>query len=420
MVIALIGTSKARVWCLGLVSVAVVGAAIAAAGAGWYRVTRPDYRLRQGQKALLQGDLNRAEDFAQRLEESGHADEAHLLRGQSLLRRGRLNEAILEYNQIHQENQDVLGEASLIYGLGFLSVGDYIRAERLLRYVLTVRPQDLEAHRGLARICYDRGAMNQALVYLDKWSQLDDRDGEPHRWKAMIYKDIGIDSMAVENYQAALGRELPPQTRAQVVVELVEVLIKQRDYQQAISYLDEQFTAGESPPAVAELRAECLFFGQRRSGEAVALLQQARGNEAPSPHWLWLRSQLHADASELPAAIDLLQQALSADPHDIACRYSLAEAYERLGRRTEAAEERGRLEQSRRLLQQLSDLNREAADKPRDAQVRRRLADVCEKLGKLDMAQAWLRAARACGSAQESGITNQGSGIRNQENKPGG
>jgi tetratricopeptide (TPR) repeat protein len=385
---------------VGLVCGGIAGGLIAAGGAGWYRSTRPDFRLRQGQKALLQGDLDGAEDFTQLLENSGHTDEAHLLRGQSYLHRSRLNEAILEYNQIHQENREILAEASLAYGLAFLSVGDHAGAEKLLHYVLTVRPDDVEARRGLARISYDRGAMNQAIDHLEKWSKVDEQNGEPWRWMGLIYKDIGIDRLAVENYRAALGRQLSPQIRAEIAVELAEVLVKQREYTEALACLDGQFSPGEGPAAVAELRAESLFYGLRHSAEAIAVLEQARTSEPPSPRWLWVRALIHIDAGELDAAANLLKQALQADPHECSCRYSLAEVCERQGRRTEAAEQRRLLEHSRQLIQELSDLNRKASDKPRDEGVRRELARVCEQLGKTDMAQMWLAAAQICAESK--------------------
>jgi tetratricopeptide (TPR) repeat protein len=109
-----------------------------------------------------------------------------------------------------------------------------------------------------------------------------------------------------------------------------------------------------------------------------------------------LRAQLHADAGEASDAAALLEKALRTDPHNYACRYQLALAYERLNRRAEAAEQRKLTEKSQRLFLELIDLNQEAIDKPTDAGVRRRLADVCSKLGKQELAQMWLRAAEMC------------------------
>src|SRR5262249_14955747 len=83
-----------------------------------FRVPGPDDRLRQGQAALLREDYDKAAELANLLEASGHLDHAHLLRGQSLLRRGYLNPALLEYNAIRHDCKELLAEASMVFGLG--------------------------------------------------------------------------------------------------------------------------------------------------------------------------------------------------------------------------------------------------------------------------------------------------------------
>src|SRR5262249_23964177 len=117
---------------------------------------------------------------------------------------------------------------------------------------------------------------------------------------------------------------------------------------------------------------------------------------AVTPRALRMRAEMHLDANEVQSAVPLLERALRIDSHDCPCRYQLAIAYEHLGRRAEAAEQRRLLEQSQRGFQELSDLNQEAIRKPADSGVRRRLAEVCGRLGKPDLARMWLRAAAAC------------------------
>src|SRR5438445_2946404 len=109
-------------------------------GVGYWRlrVTRPDYRLRQGQAALLREDYDKAFELTSLLETSGHFDHAHLLRGQSLLRRGHLNEALLEYNALRHERKDLLAEASMIFGLGLYFHGHRVESEKLLLHAVHV------------------------------------------------------------------------------------------------------------------------------------------------------------------------------------------------------------------------------------------------------------------------------------------
>jgi tetratricopeptide (TPR) repeat protein len=387
--------ARLRRYSVVVVSLALATVLIGGAGIWRYYTTRPAYCLRHGQEALLQGNVDKAERYAARLESLGYADHAHLLRGQTYLRLGQLNLAILEYNAIDRNQVEILAEASLIYGLGFLSLGRPVEAEKFLLYVAYARPGDKDAHRGLATIYYDRGAMRKALTHLEKWSDLDDRDGWSHRFMGLIYRDVGAKGPAVEHYQAALARTLPPRARGEVVVELAEVLIQQTEFAEALACLDSaSLESAEAPAALPELRAECLY-GLARGAEALSVLEQNRGSE-PSARWLRLRAQLHAHAGETSAAAALLEKALRTDPHDCACRYQLALVYERLGRRTEAAEQRGLMDKSQRLFLDLIELNQQAIDKPTDAKIRRRLAEVCDKLGKHELAQMWLRAAETC------------------------
>src|SRR6516162_8246527 len=57
--------------------------------AWWSHTTQPDYRLREGQEALRNGDREAAERLAVRLEASGAKDHARLLRGQVLFQEAK-------------------------------------------------------------------------------------------------------------------------------------------------------------------------------------------------------------------------------------------------------------------------------------------------------------------------------------------
>src|SRR5437868_7947011 len=107
-----------------------------AAAAWWHHVRRPDYRLRVGQEALRQDDLEAAERAADRLEAGGHPDHAHFLRGEICLRQKDLAGAVRELNQIREEAEAVRLEAGVVFGLGFLSLSRPREAELLLLYVV--------------------------------------------------------------------------------------------------------------------------------------------------------------------------------------------------------------------------------------------------------------------------------------------
>jgi tetratricopeptide (TPR) repeat protein len=378
--------------CAGLALVAGLGAG----GAWYYHSNRPEYRLRQGREALRRHDWAAARQQADGLENSGHPDHAHLLRGQIHLHQGELTEAIREYNAIRHDKPEVLAEASLVYGLGLLSVGKLVEAERLLRYVLDVRPNNTEAHRGLAKLYYERGALSHAIKHLEKWSRLVPHDGEPHRWLALAYADLDADEPAAEQYRLALTKKLSPRLGQEVVVEWAELLVKQRQFAEALDCLERgQLEAHRESLPVRELRAECLY-GVGQGDDAAHILDRVLAANPDAPRALRVRALIHAAAGETAEAVVLLERALRIDAHDHACRYQLALAYAALGRPQEAAEQRRLLKQTEELLRQWADLNQEASANPADSQIRRRLAEVCTELGKPEMAQRWLRAAAAC------------------------
>jgi tetratricopeptide (TPR) repeat protein len=378
--------------CAGFALVVGLGA-----GAVWhYRNNRPEHRLQQGREALLRHDWDAVREQADRLERIGYLDHAHLLRGQIHLHLGELADAIQEYNAIRHDRPEVLAEASLVYGLGFLSLGKLVEAERFLRYVLDVQPDEIDAHRGLAKICYERGALTGAVKHLEKWSRLAAEDGEPHRWMSLAFDGLGANVPAIEQYRLALTKKLSPRLREEVVVELAELLVKQRECAEALACLEgRKFEFFQKPSVVMELRAECLY-GVGRGTEAAQILDRILAQRPASPRALRVRAQIHAAAGETGDAVALLEKALQLDEHDHASRYQLAQVYESLGRPKEAAEQHRLLQQTEELMKQLSDLNQEANEKPTDPEVRRRLVEVCTRLGKPDLAQMWLRAAAAC------------------------
>src|SRR5260370_22986461 len=99
---------------VGTLALIVALAAVAGVSAWWYRTTRPIYRLRQGQEALRTGRPDKADRWAQRLEDDGYPDYAHLLRGEAFLRAHEFELAIAEFRKIEDQG-DLLVEASARY-----------------------------------------------------------------------------------------------------------------------------------------------------------------------------------------------------------------------------------------------------------------------------------------------------------------
>ena len=109
-----------------------------------------------------------------------------------------------------------------------------------------------------------------------------------------------------------------------------------------------------------------------------------------------LQVDLAIDKQQTQAVIAPLQKLLTSDPHDTACRYQLAQAWQRLGQPEKYKREMERHKHSQALKQELTEKNLEASRSPDNADVRDRLAELCTELGKPELATMWRQAAAAC------------------------
>ncbi|HLJ98134.1 MAG TPA: tetratricopeptide repeat protein [Gemmataceae bacterium] len=382
----LLGRSIAVVTLLGLLGLG---------GAFWYRSLRPENLLRQGQQALARGDLDQAERLARRLEAAGHSDHAHLLRCELFFHLRDYTQAVNEFNHMRDQGE-LLVEASALCGRWFLlELHRPIEAERFLLFVVSKRPDHVDAHRGLATLYYDQRAWVPAVLHLIQWADLEPRDGRAHRFMGLIYKDLDQPTPAIAAYEEALRRELAPPVVEEVKEELAECLVAQSQYERALALLPD---AAETAK-LASLRAECLW-GLGRGSEAEAVLDRALAGQPRAPELLRLRAKIALHTNRPEAAIPLLERALEIDRQDYAGRHLLAQAYQAVGRSADAAEQRRLGEQTKEALLQMTELVKQASEKPWEASVRQRLAQTCQKLDKPDLAAMWLKAAASCPAGQ--------------------
>jgi tetratricopeptide (TPR) repeat protein len=406
------------------VALELVGGGVAFAGrslwghAGWYFDSQPDFRLRCGQVALKNGNLDRVDQVADHLDAEGYKDHAALLRGEAFFRQGKeyadredkvraaplLLKAETELNKIRDKG-DLRLQAAALLGQAYIYLRRMTEAERALEFVLSSWPNHVDAHRGLVSIYFDQGAMDKALAHLQRWAELDPQDGRPYRLMGLIYKDFKKWSLAVDAYQAALARNLPVSNveldPARIRRELAECLVKQSRYSEALELLSQFDPLPEDVPVVEALRGQGLWsLGQ--ADEARKVLDQALGEFHNSVDLLRMRARLHQEAREWDRAIGLLERALYLDPNDDVSRYQLAQVYENMGRKAEAAEQHRRVKQIQDALKEITRLDEEASARPRDGAVRLKLAEIYQKLGKPQEAEMWRQAAANCPPAPTS------------------
>ena len=388
--------SRTRLCFLACLCVAAGGAA-----AWWHvRCSRPEYRLRLAQEAVRAGKYTAGEAEAAALEADGYKDAALLLRGEALLLRGEAQDrredivaALNTLNQIRGEGT-VLVEAASVSGRCLLRLGNLLEAERAFSFVLSQNPDSIDAHRGLLAVYYDLGAFTAAMQHAEKWAELVSRDGRPHRFMGLMYKDMGSYREAIAPYRAALERDLKAPVREEVKIELADCLMRVQEYTEARRELESCRPPEDALARVLTARAEC----ERALGDAEKaqkLVEEAIAANSAYTTALRLRAQLALDAKEPARAVRDLERAAALSPNEFDTQHMLGRAYSQLGNETEASAARQRVKEIQSCLDQLTKLTRETMERPKDAKLHRQLADLYAQMGMPEMAAVRRRVADA-------------------------
>jgi tetratricopeptide (TPR) repeat protein len=312
--------------------------------------------------------------------------------GEIFYRTKRFDLAEAELTQIDRDSP-LFPDAVNWFGYCKLMRKDIATADWAFRRVLGIHPDHLEAHRGLAAVLYNQGAMALALEEMKVIARLAPRDGRPLLFMGHLYADVKRKYESIESYEEALARELSPEDATTCRKDLAEVLIKNGGYERALQLLDELTPERREQPQALALRAESLI-GLLRQDEARALLDRALEKPPDSQPLLGVAGRMHLQNVDAEAAARLLERVVALEPYDQMNNHYLAQSYEGAGRREEAAKQRRRSEQIKYDLEEMTRLNHEAAFNPWDTDLR--LAEVTERLGKPQLAQMWRNAAAAC------------------------
>jgi tetratricopeptide (TPR) repeat protein len=381
--------------------------------------TRADYLLGQGQAALAQGDWDKAERYAERLEQRGHSNWSHLLRGEAWVRLGRATRehsvpaglllsglgtqgtrpleafrlALGELSRIRDDGPvgqqgTVLAAECLVY------LGEQRLAAEALTPLVKQQPEVTEAHRWLAAIYIDLNSANEAIEHLEAWGRLDPTTGRPYRWIGLFHKDYKRPAEAIAAYREASRRRLDPALQAAVVKELAETLIEtQGAYQEALDALA-QCPEGFAGPEILTLRAECLW-SLGRHDEGIELVESALRESPDLIEALLLRAKIALADDQPQAALPPLEKVVALDPHNVRSRQYLMQTYKQVGDRTRAAQQQRLLEETKGYMDRLTKLHQEAKARPWDDRIRHQIAVLCLKVNRVAEARTWLRAALA-------------------------
>jgi tetratricopeptide (TPR) repeat protein len=373
----------------------VIGTVVALAWQA-YRTSRPEFLFRQGQEALARRDRVAVEEWAIRLEASGQRDHALLLRGRARFQAKDFVGALATLKQVSPEGE--VGEETIAFlGRCYQELGQVGEALATFAILLTRNPDSVDAHRGLAAVSYDLGDIGATLHHCRQWARLDDRDGRPFRWMALIHKDLAQHALAAATYREALGRDLKDEVREEAREELAECLLYLNQYAEVLKELEGAHPPPVLMPSDLYFRAEALH-SLGRSPEALTLVTRALALKADLPGALRLRATLHLEANEPDPAIALLERAVKLAPLDYANHYSLAKAYTTLGRKKDAEAQQLLMNRAQRHLEELSRASDALMSRPRDPALHLHMAELFQAQNMTKMAARYRHTADLLGA----------------------
>jgi tetratricopeptide (TPR) repeat protein len=296
--------------------------------------------LSEGQQALQQGDLARAEQlFRAHLKSYPASAEAMSNLAAVHARRGQYVEAVPLYEKSLKANPKLTPvHFNAAVALGQLK--RYAEAAAHLRTFIASYPNEPRAHQLLGLCLMESGDPRAALAALDRSYQLNPKDGSILYALAYTHARAGNDARATEILSGLEGN--PTQAR------LIEGLIQYRRGMWAEAKELFQKVVDADPtiqPAVAALgRLELL---DRNDARAMVLLESAIQLNPADAESTYQLGVLYDRNGRTPEALPLLRRALQlranyADPH-----YQIGRILLRGGKLAEALKE---LELARRLL----------------------------------------------------------------------
>jgi len=358
--------------------------------------------LREGWDAVDRDDAAGARRAIRGLRELGRDDRAALLQARLLVARGFAAAALdilagPEGRQGIEEGQETGRLVRLVRAEIAYRTRRYREAERDLVAVLAADPDAVDAHRLLAAMYYDAGAIPQAIRHLEETARLAPSDPRPVRLLGLIHADYERYDDAVARYVESLARGPDQPDREVVLREMAACEIKLRRHREALATLDR---LAEPTPAAEVLRAECLLaIGDRAAARRI--VDRVRAADPDDLEALVLDGTILLEDGDAAAAVTPLARAVAAHPHEYLARFRLAQACDGAGREGDAAREYAEAERIRKTRKEFSELHQAAWDAPGDAAVRRRLAAVAASLGRPDREAVWLDAARAIDAGED-------------------
>jgi len=390
-------------------------------------VLTPEEHFEQALLAIEQNDNPEVAVHLVALQQAtGFEPHVHLLAGALGTRVGSSNPDALDHAMnelmLAREHDDTRVPALVLIGKKLRDVQQIDQAIATLDQALLINPSYVPAHKWLAAIYYDLGAMQNAHNHLQKIADLDPYNTPSPFTMGIINQDYRRFDLAEKNYEECLSRlelltktpnklHLPRVDYQQVLVRLAQARMQLLEYDKALKTLDGalesrmvlslQATCLRSIDRVDEAREhldraiQMFIDNGQRSGDEETVYQEARR----------LKGTMLIEEKQYPEARGILEPLCSEYPFDAKSLYKLIQVYRGLGMNKEATDKMKVYEPLRAKRQRFSDLHLEAIAQPKNANTRYELGNLALELGEFQLAFNWFKAALFIDPQHEKTVT---------------
>ena len=350
----------------------------------------PQQHFENGMAAANKGDAETAFHEARfLLNTPGFEDHGHMLRGTLFLETQEYAAAASEF-QMATGNPKTRTAALTRCGEAFYRLHQFVDAEQVLLRALEEDDDNSDARRWLASTYYDLGSMALALEHLKIIGKKNPEDGRPFRLRGRIGKDFQHHGEAIQDYREALRRSLPESERDAVTEELVECLVHQLQFSEALETLQHAKPSAQ----VFALQSAC-YAALGDSSKAISKADDALALNPDLVSAILTRASIELEVGTPENVIGMLEDAAASHPGNFEILFQLVKALRQAGRNSEADEKSGRLAELEALVDEFARLNAMAFRDLGDAPLRFQLGQLAQQMDRPELARTWLEAALA-------------------------
>ena len=301
-------------------------------------LAKPDFAEAQLLHGVLQAATGREQEGLRTLRQMVAADpkRAGVHRAMAIIhaKAGRFGPAVAQFElelAIHPNDAETLTDVGVFY----LQTGQMENAADRLARAVAAEGAPARAHQSYAEILFRQAKREEGLAEQRKAIALQPDNGEWIANHARALAGYGHPEEATRVLEEAIARGL---TDTRLHLERARQARDALDYTGAVTWLNR---AMEIDPSIAEAQMELgkIYLYQGRLAEARTAFEAAAGLAPTDPYAPYYLANLLADEGQHEQAVPLLKRSLELDPLNPKAHYSLAQAYQRLGREADARAE---------------------------------------------------------------------------------